>query len=409
MKQFEIHFQSLHIAEQEEYLVTPSADDTFNPNEVLEPEVDIHEQNSYEEMNDDYEQDFDMNEDHDEEYDPLKTESEQKYVKLKGKKFMCYFRHCRKMLLPGKSCTHIREKHHGSLTCGICKEKFQDINFALKHQAEIHGNLMQCRYCDKEYSSYNNFRAHVKMHEDEQQQVQYTCDVCGKQSKTLPAFQAHKKYAHAEKSYKCTECDYKTSYPSCLKIHLQTHDANRQEHFCDHCGRSYTRALTLRHHLYVSHQIGKPVKLGKRAPKKDRFTKIECYFLGCDYFTEFSHPEHMKKHGGDTVCKICGLKSRGISSALRHWAKAHGNPMICKACYKEFTNYEGFRAHWLEHEQLPKPHVCDHCGKDYYLKSELTSHIKRLHDNQPFKCNLCDFQDSKNYNLQRHMKTHEVS
>ena len=113
-----------------------------------------------------------------------------------------------------------------------------------------------------------------------------------------------------------------------------------------------------------------------------------------------------EKHGAGHICATCGNESKSIPVALRHQARAHGNMMKCKACDREFSDYVGFRAHWYVHEGASKSHVCETCGKAFYLKFQLNEHIKRSHGNK-HKCPHCDFQHGRSWNLKVHMRSHK--
>ena len=163
----------------------------------------------------------------------------------------------------------------------------------------------------------------------------------------------------------------------------------------------------LRSHRYNIHKLGDPVNRKRPESKKEKNVKIQCYFPNCDHFTEFTHYQHMtEKHRGSNTCETCGVKSKGLIPALRHQAKVHGHMMKCKACGKEYTNYNGFRTHWLEHEQATKTHICETCGCAYHHKWDLNEHIKRHHERK-YKCDLCDFKHGRKWNLKVHMRSHK--
>ena len=56
-----------------------------------------------------------------------------------------------------------------------------------------------------------------------------------------------------------------------------------------------------------------------------------------------------------------------------------------------------------------KPHKCSICDYRYSQKSNLTKHLKSVHEekkpNKPHKCSVCDYSFSQAHHLRRHMES----
>ena len=162
-----------------------------------------------------------------------KTGMPKKKYNVSYKTFQCLFRDCEETLNRNNHYEHLQEKHDAHLTCEICEAQMPDVFLALEHQAKIHGNMMKCKICDKDYLCYKGFMRHCKTHSAPTK----ICDICGKGLKSESSYKAHMLNMHTEKNLKCDKCEYRTALIGNLNMHLQSHEEAIR--ICDICGMTF--------------------------------------------------------------------------------------------------------------------------------------------------------------------------
>ena len=55
-------------------------------------------------------------------------------------------------------------------------------------------------------------------------------------------------------------------------------------------------------------------------------------------------------------------------------------PLKCEICEKEFKNAGGLRTHFNITHDLKKEHQCNICQKVFNIQSQLTLHMKTVHE-----------------------------
>ena len=102
-----------------------------------------------------------------------------------------------------------------------------------------------------------------------------------------------------------------------------------------------------------------------------------------------------------TACQDCGKVFSDESGFKRHFRQYHKkDESDCHICERKF--YTEF----LLKNHIRKRHTnvnCDICDKNL-LKSALNSH-KQTHQENPFKCEMCDYVYTRKNKLEKHKKT----
>ena len=80
----------------------------------------------------------------------------------------------------------------------------------------------KCNQCDYASSYPGNLKKHLKTHSGEKSNKCNQCDYASIQASSL---KTHLKTHSGEKSNKCNQCDYASIQASALRIHLKTHSA----------------------------------------------------------------------------------------------------------------------------------------------------------------------------------------
>ncbi|CAC5424241.1 KRAB [Mytilus coruscus] len=118
----------------------------------------------------------------------------------------------------------------------------------------------------------------------------------------------------------------------------------------------------------------------------------------------------------NNTCKLCD-KSFDIPSRLyTHHKKIHEEgPISCKPCQQVFRTklnlkmHERSYAHHVKSGQkftLERNFLCSDCGKSFYRKDYLATHMKYHKSEKKYSCKHCDFKCCFSYTLKRHTSQH---
>lgn len=97
-------------------------------------------------------------------------------------------------------------------------------------------------------------------------------------------------------------------------------------------------------------------------------------------------------------CHQCNTIYSNTHNLNVHMAQRHGSdddrPYECDICCKRFVKIDGIRLHMPKHfseetRDAMRTNVCNLCGVRFMGKHNLTAHIKRVHLNQGYFCDIC--------------------
>lgn len=77
----------------------------------------------------------------------------------------------------------------------------------------------------------------------------------------------------------------------------------------------------------------------------------------------------------------------------------------CTLCKKSFKSRNNQQYHLYCDKSIPKPFECARCGKQFITQSHLHYH-EQAHENQVFRCNICDRVFSAQIGLRKHARKH---
>eukprot|EP00090_Calanus_glacialis_P029222 TRINITY_DN4688_c0_g1_i1.p1 TRINITY_DN4688_c0_g1~~TRINITY_DN4688_c0_g1_i1.p1 ORF type:complete len:736 (-),score=154.11 TRINITY_DN4688_c0_g1_i1:308-2515(-) len=209
--------------------------------------------------------------------------------------------------------------------------------------------------------------------------------------------------------------------------HDKTHEAKKP---CDICGLEVSKLAehTRRCHEYPGSdwdedskdwQIGS-VKVRKRKYSEDRADNGDyiCRFDDCNKM--FDRKKVYLKHiyliheGGNEkrkrkkVCEHCGalITANNMKQHVRtvHTHK-HEKNFACEHCGKEFKYRSELTVH-LTHHTGELNFSCSGCAKKFRRAAEARLCEKGHRGIYNFSCNICDYKTHKKHHLDRHMKSH---
>ncbi|ODN04296.1 putative zinc finger protein [Orchesella cincta] len=205
-----------------------------------------------------------------------------------------------------------------------------------------------CNKCSRKFSDARKVLEHLKLH-DAGQILMLSCPIC----KTFTSSSQKK-----------------------LDRHVAFHQKNVPNPACEICGKSYTTFPNYKHHMEVEHGI--------------KF----------NYFDK-----------NLTVCEICSDTFNGDRNLKFHQVVNHGHVdeeglfPICSQCHKPFKSAQCLEMHIQRDHVKAKNFFCDQCGAGYALDCQLKNHIASVHtEATPVTCHVCGFVVSNKRFIKKHMK-----
>lgn len=200
---------------------------------------------------------------------------------------------------------------------------------------------------------------------------------------------------HDNMNTNCTVCDKTLLTYGLYKRHMRTkHPTTVQNFVCKKCQKSFVSKKNLLQH----ESVHLPDHLKKTIPcpyckKKFRTTRTVTIHIGFVHSSERPY-----------VCEECG-KSFATSGCLTQHRITHvkERDWQCSQCPKKFKNLAHLKKHIDIHNE--DAHVCPDCGKQLNTKRNLRVHMLVHSDQKNYKCQFCDFEFKRAYNLKVSRRT----
>ncbi|XP_049883321.1 zinc finger protein 718-like [Pectinophora gossypiella] len=178
---------------------------------------------------------------------------------------------------------------------------------------------------------------------------------------------------------------------------------------CAICGESINSISELKSHLIKTHKKDYLQEFTDRVIpfKLSETNTFECQICGFRFETFGSIERHMNVHYRNYVCKDCGT---GFVTKYR--LKVHIKSMHiegtfpCEVCKKVFTTQQKLKNHTDAVHKLVKRFKCSKCPERFSEYFTRQKHMVAVHGMAPlqYKCNVCDKSFDRRYTLSRHMK-----
>ncbi|XP_068180784.1 zinc finger protein 574 isoform X2 [Antennarius striatus] len=181
----------------------------------------------------------------------------------------------------------------------------------------------------------------------------HVCPYCGK-TFTRRVFLRTHVYSHTgEKLFTCKVCSKSFTNSQSLLRHSMSHTGNRP-YSCNVCGKTFSQAPTLKRHQRIHTSMLQPRKRGRKP--------------ACNLDNEGA--AHL------FACPHC--PSRFISEdLLNHHKLLHtSHPFPCPDCGEAFKRRKDLDLHSLTHQDK-QPAMCPHCSSQFVNQSVLEIHMQR--------------------------------
>ncbi|XP_027431698.2 zinc finger protein 236 isoform X11 [Zalophus californianus] len=252
--------------------------------------------------------------------------------------------------------------------CEICLLSFPKESQFQRHMRDHERNDKphRCDQCPQTFNVEFNLTLHKCTHNGEDP----TCPVCNKKFSRVASLKAHIMLHEKEENLICSECGDEFTLQSQLAIHMEEH---RQElaggrlHACKACRKEFETSSQLKEHMKTHYKI--------------RVSSTRSYNRNID------------RSGFTYSCPHCGKTFQKPSQLTRHIRIHTGErPFKCSECGKAFNQKGALQTHMIKHTG-EKPHACAFCPAAFSQKGNLQSHVQRVHSevkNGPtYNCTEC--------------------
>lgn len=191
---------------------------------------------------------------------------------------------------------------------------------------------------------------------------------------------------------------------------------------CSECENYYSRSSDLQKHLYSKHggdsyidcRVGTiddmDVEILNKAKTEINGSIVyHCELCGKNILTKRGYVRHVRVHTGERpfTCHICGKQYRSSTDLTRHLRCVHDGVKNyqCDVCGRCFAN-KGTRNDHRRIHTGERPYICHTCGKAFPTPNSIYIH-RRIHtDYFPHQCTSCDKRFRRRQQLIHHIRTH---
>ncbi|XP_021199530.3 zinc finger protein 254 [Helicoverpa armigera] len=262
--------------------------------------------------------------------------------------------------------------------------------------------MCRCADCDAQCKNIMSLRLHaLHIHS---RCCTFKCSDCGKVVNNYKSFVNHVRTHKKLLRYCCEFCNKLFTMAAYLKKHRNTSHSNAYRLTCQNCGSVFENEELLQDHIIL---YAKPFR--KRAVKCEKEYELKCEHCNKEFKSRSNLQQHKLVHterSRDFSCHICG-KMFFTKGTLSTHMMTHEDtkPFKCEFCQMTFRARGNLQSHISLHSGA-KPFVCEQCGKSFRVKRHLKSHSIVHTDLMPYVCEYCNktfrFKTRLNLHLRQH-------
>ncbi|XP_077285552.1 uncharacterized protein LOC143910826 [Arctopsyche grandis] len=302
-----------------------------------------------------------------------------------------------KLIVKGTSLEDLIAKFY-NLHCNLCSviSKFQNLKMLMKHYNLEHHTQGYVVCCNTRFHQHRSIYMHMARH---LQPSAFECPICKKAVSRPHSLKLHLQthLPEDEKPHKCDECFRRFSYIEGLLNHKRSHipTEERDTLYCQICGKMFTLASSFATHMRVMHSAVKYLcsECGRSFRRKTELTfhmlthdatgknRVKCQQCGFVCKNQPTLKIHMKRHSIDRLqCSMCDYTTHRRQQLNIHMRVKHSDdkPFVCVVCGKQFKLKSVLTTHMAQHTGEHK-YSCAYCPKKFVSSGNYHSHRKRMH------------------------------
>ncbi|CAG9794148.1 unnamed protein product [Diatraea saccharalis] len=204
------------------------------------------------------------------------------------------------------------------------------------------------------------------------------CASCDAQCKNIASLRLHSIQIHSCCcAFKCSDCSKVIHSFRMFVNHVRMHN-KLLRYCCEFCNKRFTRSTYMKKHCNLVH--------------RDMYITM-CGNCGTVFDTQEQMKEHLLAYAKGVKKRL--IKRENIETDLK-----------CQHCKKEFKSRSNLQQHKLVHTERSRDFSCHVCGKMFFTKGTLSTHMTTHEDAKPFKCEFCSMAFRARGNLQSHISLH---
>ena len=196
-------------------------------------------------------------------------------------------------------------------------------------------------------------------------------------------------------------------------------DDKSKMYMCGDCHAVFQTKSAVTNHI-SNHHLNDP-ESRKTFTEQIINGKYECTICKVTFGKKGSYELHVKSHEvSETpyLCSICGYKFvskknykshmgshiQNITEKKKKWTKTSPKDLTCNICEEQF----GTTSMLMTHLKVTHVFECKQCNQEFPASEHLKIHMRQVHRESKYICNLCGDHFSSQENTYNHMKSHRT-